>query len=168
MTTDNPTPVFGRNLVTLDELAKVTRRKVDDLRAEAFDFGFLVGIDWAGRPAIDEQEARQLVTGEHKAAREHDAAWAAHLADCAAWTAARGVAERPAYEEVAARGRRGPDADSAAREAATEAGRRYEQTTPVPLWQGTDSGNAVRRYTERPAEPGLLKRAAGRVKAGAR
>lgn len=54
--------------------------------------------------------------------------------------------------------RTGPEKHSQAREAAVAAGRRYEQTTPVPLWQGTECGNAPRLYSDRPQD-GLLKRA---------
>jgi hypothetical protein len=158
---------FLRNLVPLADVAKVTHRTVDEVRAECAGFGFFIGIDWAGRPGIDEQEAHQLVTGEARRAREHDAAWAAHLADCARWMSTRDAAVRAAYEAAGGGKSRGQDIDAAARDAAAEVGRSYERSTPVPLWNGEESGNAVRSYSVAP-QPGLLARAVGRVKAGAR
>ena len=167
MTTTHPAPdVYGRDLALIDEIAKVTKRTVDDVRAECTEFGFFILADWADRPGIAQDEARALVTGDARTSREHDAAWAAHLADCAAWTSNREAAVRAAYKDAGGDRGHGPDADSRARDAATATGRAYEHSTPVPLWQGEESGNAVRQYSERPL--GLLKRAAARVKAGAR
>jgi hypothetical protein len=69
---------------------------------------------------------------------------------------------RAAREGVHGRGQ-GGQAHAAACEAAIEAGRAFEDRTPVPLLQGMDTGNAVRRYTDRPTV-GLLARTVARVK----
>ncbi len=157
---------FIESSIALSEVAKLTKRSAAEIEAEATELDIFVGVDWAGRPAIAQRDARAIATGEARRVRESEAVWAAHLAACAAWNAGRDAAVRAAHDAVGADPRQGPEKHSQAREAAVEAGRRYEQTTPVPLWQGTESGNAVRNYSTKPE--GLLKRAAGRVKAGAR
>jgi len=163
------TTTYIRGAVPLAEVAAVTKRPVAAVEAEALELGLHVVEDWAGRHALAEADAQRLVSGDARRDREHDAAWAAHLAACARWTAARDTAVQKAYADAQpAPGRLGGGAAAdAARQAASEAGRRYEETTPPPLWEGREDGNAGRRFTDRPAK-GLIARTVGRVKAGAR
>lgn len=147
--------------VPLAELARATKRPVAEIEAEAVALALFVGIDWAGRPALGERDARQVVTGDARRAREHDDAWQEFLTRCATWTDARDQAVRDAHEAIGADPRQGPEKHSAARDAGIEAGRRFELSNPPPTWvEGVEDGNAVRRYSDRPQDGGLLKRAA--------
>ena len=159
---------FIENSVTIKEIATVTKRNVVEVEGECAELGMHVGVDWCGRPAVAEVDAQQLVTGEARRVREHDARWSAHLRDCEDWTRRRDEAVRAGHERVGADPRQGPEKHSQAREAAIGAGREFELTTPVPLWEGVECGNCVRQYSERDAKPaGLLDKARDLFAAGA-
>ena len=67
-----------------------------------------------------------------------------------------------AHDAIGADPRSGPQKHSQARDAAIEAGRRFEMSTPPPQFAaGTEDGVAVRRYSDRgDAKPaGLLDKA---------
>jgi hypothetical protein len=169
----NPTqgePVSTEHFITkaapIAEIAAVTKRKAADIEAEAISLGFYIGVDWAGRPAISTSEARSIVTGDARRDREHDAAFAAHIAACAAWTRGRDKAVRDAHADHLAAPRKGrtasdPIVQGNAKEAARDAGRAYELDTPIPLFDGMDTGNASRVYVD--TQRGLIRRAAAKV-----
>jgi len=152
---------YIENSVTIKEIATVTKRTTAEVEAEAVELGLFVGQDWAGRPAIADQDAEQLVSGEARRSREDAAVWQAFLARCATWTAARDQAVQDAHDAVGADPRSGPQKHSDARDAAVEAGRRFEMSTPPPTFApGVEDGNAVRRYSAPAAKPaGLLDKA---------
>jgi len=161
--------MFIENAVTIADIAAVTKKKAADVKAEAVELNFTVGCDWAGRPAVAARDAQQLTSGEARRTREHESAWASHLAECKAWMSRRDAAVRSAREAATSRSAVVGGRDFArVQEAGDEAGKSYELGTPVPLWQGTDTGNATRLYTDRTADS-LLKRIARRgVKVGVR
>lgn len=155
---------FIENAVPIKDVAAATKKTVAEVETEAVALAMFVGRDWCGRPAIAEVDAESLVSGNARRALEDAQSWRTHLDTCAAWTADRDEAvsavQAAHTAASAAQGRFGPDADSRAREAGVEAGRRYESTTPPPTWNGLEDGNAPRMFTERDAKPGgLLDRA---------
>jgi hypothetical protein len=80
----------------------------------------------------------------------------------------RDAAVRAAYVQAKKNLRPGGFSEEAARQVADEAGRRFESSTPVPLWDGRNVSGSIRRYTDNPAS-GLLSRTARRViRSGAR
>jgi len=162
--------IYIEGAIPLAEVAKLTGRKVVEVEAEAVELGLFVGQDWAGRPAIADEDAHQLVSGSARRTREDEVAWATHLDACASWTTARDNAVREAQRdtELAAQraGRGGPAAASAGLEAARAVGREFETSTPPPQWGDEPDGNARRLYSES-GRPRLLDRARDLFNAGA-
>lgn len=157
---------YIEHAIAIKEIAAVAKRTTSEVEAEARELDMHVGQDWAGRAAVEEQDAQQLVSGEARRTREHDALWRTYIDECSAWEADRDEAVRAAHAAVGANPRSGPERHAQARDAAAEAGRAYEQANPPPTFQDGADSAAVRRYTERPPEPGLLRRAVDAVKAG--
>lgn len=81
-------------LVTLAEIAAARGRKAGAVRAECAELGLFVREDWAGRPAITVDEARALVSGSARRAREDQRARAGVKAACARWEKDREAAAR--------------------------------------------------------------------------
>jgi len=147
--------------VPLAEVAKVTKRTTAEVEAEAVELGLFLGTDWAGRVAVAEDDAHGLVGGSARRTREDEVAWRTHLDACETWTRRRDEAVRDAHDAVGADPRSGPEKHSAARDAATEAGRRFEAANPPPTFvPGVEDGVAVRRYSAPGGKPaGLLDKA---------
>ncbi|MFG3493780.1 hypothetical protein [Streptomyces sp. NPDC047928] len=93
-------------LVTLAEIKAATGRKADKVRAECAELGLLVVDDWAGRPAVTVVDARELVSGAIRKAREHAAAQDEIRAACARWEAERAAVTTAAADEAQERAER--------------------------------------------------------------
>jgi hypothetical protein len=122
-------------LVSLDEIATATGRRVPDIGAEALQLGLSIREDWRDRPALSMAEAKALVSGARRRDLEHEQGWARHLAECKDWRAARDQAARDAARKVRDKARRGMSPGMVAAEAqraATEAAEHYEKTVPRP------------------------------------
>lgn len=154
---------FIEGSVTVKEIATLNKRTTVEVEDECRELGLFIGTDWAGRPAVSESDAHQIVSGEARRTREDARAWSSHLRSCEAWVAGRDEAVRGAASAhtaaSAAQGRFDPDADSRARAAGVAAGREFEESTPPPLWNGVEDGNARRMFSEAGDRPGLLGRA---------
>ena len=81
--------------LSLKAVAAVTKRTIADVEAEALSLGMFLGADWAGRPAVAERDAQQLVTGEARRVREHDLAWRDFEDRSRAWEATRDAVGGP-------------------------------------------------------------------------
>ncbi|MEO7980334.1 MAG: hypothetical protein ABI807_05530 [Sporichthyaceae bacterium] len=155
---------YIENAVTAKEIAVVTKRTVAEVEAEAAELNVFVGTDWAGRPAVSEVDARQLVSGDARRVRESEAEWSSFLARCATWTLTRDELVREAQRaaELASQrdGHGGGAGATAGVEAERAAGADYETSNPPPTWGDQRDGNARRLFTAEPGDrPGLLDRA---------
>ena len=122
-------------LVSLDEIATATGRRVPDIEAEALQLGLSIREDWRDRPALSMAEAKALVSGARRRDLEHEKGWARHLVECKDWRAARDQAARDAARKIRDQARRGISPGRVAAEAqraATEAAEHYEKTVPRP------------------------------------
>jgi len=130
-------------MVTVAEIAVAMGRKVDQVEREARQLGLTVRPDWAGRAALTVDEANALASGQGRRDYEHDQAWAQHVRATKAWVDSRTRAIAEAAQKVRSTvGSRGSGLVSLkAREAAVEAGRRYEKRNPRPSFNGVYSVN---------------------------
>jgi hypothetical protein len=127
-------------IVSLDEIATATGRRVPDIESEAPQWGLSIREDWRDRPALSVAEAKALVSGTHRRDLEHEQGWARHLAECKDWRAGRDQAARDAARKVRDQAGRGVPAGMVAAEAqraATAAAQDYERTVPRPRFNGT-------------------------------
>ena len=59
-------------MVTLDEIATATGRRVPDIETEALQVGLSIREDWRDRPALSVAEAKALVSGARRRDVEHE------------------------------------------------------------------------------------------------
>lgn len=132
--------VYIEGAVTVADLASAAKTTEPKVRAECAELGLFIGADWAGRPAVSEADARSLVSGQAREAREQDAAWRAHIDATERWTADRERARRSAaervLEEARRQGRGGPIVDQDAAEAGREAAWAFERSSKAPTFNG--------------------------------
>jgi hypothetical protein len=172
-------------LVRLDEVAEVYGRRLEEIRAEFTGLDLSVYEDWAGRPALTEDDARALVSGNARSTQEHRKAWEAHQAACREWESDRAAAVKRGADEAEAKARRrvalgeripgdfvpnelSPGAvDGIRYEAARHAGAQFERRHPRPEFKG--SRNSVHlMYVPESEEGSLLAAAVGKVKGPAK
>lgn len=139
--------------VTVDQVAVDLGLPVIDATA----YGFVPRPDQDGNPSLSHAEAAALVERFREQQDDRSARWHAYLADCERWTTGRSATVQTAYQETHAEERQaghGPgDARSAADDAATAAGERYEREVPRPSWEGEPGhGNTCRLEFLRKAE----------------
>ncbi len=152
--------------VAVADLAKATKRSVADVEAECQRLDVWIGVAWDGRPAVSEREAAGLVSGELRREREHDVAWNRYSIDAEAWTRRRdeavqiaaGIASRAATLAFEGPG----DAQRKGVEAGREAGRKFEEENPAPVWQDGEQPLTERRFSD----PSLFRRMFDRVAGG--
>lgn len=129
------------NAVPLADVAKVMRKPLAEVRAEAEALGMFVGgQDWACRPAVTQDEAHGLVTGSSRRETDQRAEWMEHLRQTEEWEARRDQVRRDTAQatrlDVLRRGVGEPAAQTAAHEAAAAAVERFERQNPAPTYGG--------------------------------
>lgn len=136
------------NGLLLTEVAKVAKTTTTALRAECAALMLHVGVDWAGRPAITQQDAEGLVSGALRRQHDQDLAWRQHQTDSELWEADRARVRQQAWQDayrVAKAGGAGdPEAGSVGRQAGIEAVETFERTTPAPQWNGQPTATGWR------------------------
>ncbi len=127
---------MSASTVTVAEIAAAMGRRPADVELEAAELGMLVKPDRAGRPSLSVADARGLTTGEVRRLLDHNRAWEQHQRDTKRWVEGRNRALAEAARKVrSTAGTRGSGIVSImAREAAVEAGRKYEKHNPRPLF----------------------------------
>lgn len=172
-------------LVRLGEVAEVSGRRVEEIRAECAELGLFIHEDWAGRPALNEDDARALVSGNARGTHEHWKAWQAHMAAVERWTQERAAAVQKGADEAETKARRrfalrervtgdftpnelSPGAiDGFRHEGARFAGAQFERRHPRPEFMG--SRNAVHlMYVPESEEGSLVAAVVGKVKGPAK
>lgn len=161
-------------MMSLQELADAAQMPPAAVSARLDALGIASATDWRGRPTVSIGDAKLLVDDVEARKAAHDTEWQQHLADCQQWMRERNAAvaavaagaekaEAKLRRKVARRGtlRRGDGslvvapgelAEARARGGA-EAGTKFEATRPPPTFDGRETGNAIRFYTKRPADP---------------
>lgn len=166
-------------LIPLDEIAQVSGRKPDRVRAECAALGFVIAQDWARRPAIGVDDAAALIDGSAWRVREHDDAWSAHLQACAEWEGARSAAVRQAADDAESKAARrasrlgrlpgvgGPlspaEVIATRQEAGNHAGDQFERRNPRPDFNGSRDAVAL-MYVDESEEGSVLAVAVAAVR----
>ncbi|MBT2423383.1 hypothetical protein J7F01_38610 [Streptomyces sp. ISL-22] len=170
---------MSQQMVPLSEVAQVTRRKVDEVKAECEALRLYVDTDWAGRPALTADDARALVSGDARRVFEHEEEWRLYLQACKEWEEARTAAVRTAADEAqekamrraARRGRipgsQGPlspaETASIRADAGAQAGAQFERRNPRPDFHGIRDGVKL-AYVSEDEEGSALAAAVGAVR----
>lgn len=172
-------------LVRLDEVAEVSGRRLEEIRAECAELDLFIYEDWAGRPALNEDDARGLVSGNARRTHEHWKAWGAHQAACREYESDRAAAIQKGADDAEAKARRRftlrerspgdftPNElargaiDGIRHEAAKHAGAQFERRHPRPEFQGSrQTVNLL--YVPESEEGSLIAAAVGKVKGPAK
>ena len=149
--------------VPVTEVAKTTRRTVDQIVDEARSLTIFIGSDWRGQPAVEERDAAQLVDGGARRQQAADAAWRAHQEATERWEQERERTFRTASQAVLdAHGgdplpmlrpgvalTKGPrEVQQEAQAQADRAVGAWERTHPAPQWQGEPTASRWRRLVD--------------------
>lgn len=115
------------------------------VRGECAQLQMFIGVDWAGRPAVAEEDAAGLVSGSTRREVDQRAEWMAHLRLTEEWEAERERVRREAAQtarfDVLRRGVGEPAAQSVGHDAAAAAVEQFEKKNPAPTY----GGNATAR-----------------------
>jgi hypothetical protein len=158
---------FIADAVPLADVAKRMKTTVAQLEDECRQINVFIGVDWADQPAIAAADAHGLVTGEARRIHAHAVAWNRYSLDAEAWTRRRdeavqiaaGIASRAATLAFEGPG----DAQRKGVEAGREAGRKFEEENPAPVWEDGQQPLTERRFSD----PSLFRRVLDRVVGGA-
>jgi hypothetical protein len=170
-------------LVPLDEVAEKTKKTIIKVREECQELGLFIADDWAGRPAVSENDARALVDGSARRKHEHEQAEREHKVECEQWVVDRSAAVKRGADDAQERETRralrraripgfgGPlsEAEIVAtrHEGGKRAGEQYERTTPRPEFNGSREAVAL-MYVTPDEEGSLLAAAVGALRRTAR